>query len=411
MRPPLAGAAAALELISIHAPLAGCDLPSYGIVAAKYNFNPRTPCGVRPGAAAGFAKASTFQSTHPLRGATACRRCWNSTARFQSTHPLRGATACRRCWNSTARFQSTHPLRGATHRHGIQGADAHTFQSTHPLRGATRMIGYPAIDDIFQSTHPLRGATIEAYVYACAMHISIHAPLAGCDSPNTPLTNVQSEEISIHAPLAGCDSCAQGDNRRKHHFNPRTPCGVRRPPGNRRAERRNFNPRTPCGVRPLRDPRWLVHSGDFNPRTPCGVRPACRRCWSSTARFQSTHPLRGATGGRPAARGRCCYFNPRTPCGVRRGPVSPCGPVSPYFNPRTPCGVRQSLWTAAAESCRFQSTHPLRGATSKYLPSWMDLRISIHAPLAGCDFARLLPIGRGFHFNPRTPCGVRPAAT
>ena len=82
-----------LGKISIHAPLAGCDaiLPVLisrggdfnprtpcgvrrvraGCSAADHgDFNPRTPCGVRPvlKAVAGFA--NTFQSTHPLRGAT-----------------------------------------------------------------------------------------------------------------------------------------------------------------------------------------------------------------------------------------------------------------------------------------------------------------------------------------------------
>ena len=56
--------------------------------------------------------------------------------------------------------------------------------------------------------------------------------------------------------------------------------------------------------------------------------------------FQSTHPLRGATQRRKAYKRR-----------------------SPYFNPRTPCGVR----------------HRVRCAKG------FDTLISIHAPLAGCD--------------------------
>ena len=34
------------------------------------------------------------------------------------------------------------------------------------------------------------------------------------------------------------------------------------------------------------------------------------------------------------------------------------------FNPRTPCGVRLLLWTLRSKKPEFQSTHPLRGATS-----------------------------------------------
>ena len=36
--------------------------------------------------------------------------------------------------------------------------------------------------DKFQSTHPLRGATDRGYTYGSITEISIHAPLAGCDS-------------------------------------------------------------------------------------------------------------------------------------------------------------------------------------------------------------------------------------
>ena len=55
----------------------------------------------------------------------------------------------------------------------------------------------------------------------------------------------------------------------------------------------------------------------------------------------------------------------------------------------------------------FQSTHPLRGATMPYRPSRRRERISIHAPLAGCDTASARSKRSVLYFNPRTPCGVR----
>ena len=57
--------------ISIHAPLAGCD----GIVRKN------------------GLSILRFQSTHPLRGATAKDTDSTANKQFQSTHPLRGATA------------------------------------------------------------------------------------------------------------------------------------------------------------------------------------------------------------------------------------------------------------------------------------------------------------------------------
>ena len=37
-----------LRVISIHAPHAGCDDSTPLHITASYDFNPRTPCGVRP---------------------------------------------------------------------------------------------------------------------------------------------------------------------------------------------------------------------------------------------------------------------------------------------------------------------------------------------------------------------------
>ena len=78
----------------------------------------------------------------------------------------------------------------------------------------------------------------------------------------------------------------------------------------------------------------------------------------------------------------------------------------------------------------FQPTHPLRGATMLRPVPAPALRISTHAPLAGCDGGRrvlrplrppisthaplagcdtsgLSPTFWRANFNPRTPCGVR----
>ena len=77
----------------------------------------------------------------------------------------------------------------------------------------------------------------------------------------------------------------------------------------------------------------------------------------------------------------------------------------------------------------FQSTHPLRGATTMSSVIFEDNSISIHAPLAGCDYAGYVSAWRcqiSIHaplagrdqraaqgagvfrnFNPRAPCGAR----
>ncbi|CUP02100.1 Uncharacterised protein [Flavonifractor plautii] len=59
-------------IISIHAPREGCDICSQRARAPSWNFNPRTPRGVRRlKSYLSLALDGEFQSTHPARGATA----------------------------------------------------------------------------------------------------------------------------------------------------------------------------------------------------------------------------------------------------------------------------------------------------------------------------------------------------
>ena len=137
----------------------------------------------------------------------------------------------------------------------------------------------------------------------------------------------------------------------------------------------------------LRDEPRLRHEEHFNPRTPCGVRQAIPRHGGACGIFQSTHPLRGATAACAFMASSASYFNPRTPCGVR--PALATGPSIPtHFNPRTPCGVRLLVGVNVID----------------------DRIISIHAPLAGCDYSSFFAISARMNFNPRTPCGVRHGA-
>ena len=183
----------------------------------------------------------------------------------------------------------------------------------------------------------MRGATHHHLRRTGQRQISIHAPLAGCDTSKTD--RKASRSISIHAPLAGCDLCRSLEAVCSAYFNPRTPCGVRRHIVLRCRDVGHFNPRTPCGVRRCPCPLPLSHV-IFQSTHP--LRGATRS-WNSerlALRFQSTHPLRGATFVCSINRSKTSYFNPRTPCGVRQPVDSLFYPVYLHFNPRTPCGVR-----------------------------------------------------------------------
>ena len=117
-------------------------------------------------------------------------------------------------------------------------------------------------------------------------------------------------------------------------------------------------------------------------------------------------PLAGCDSNSENLRTRRPYFNPRTPCGVRPDRVRVLRRDG-HFNPRTPCGVRHHDDRHGRHRDKFQSTHPLRGATDTLALRPGVCSISIHAPLAGCDTARCRCCTCNAHFNPRTPCGVR----
>ena len=188
--------------VSIHAPHAGRDLehaieiaeeefqstrPMRGATAGRLPirqrpvcFNPRAPCGARPFAGIFRTSAEKFQSTRPMRGATGFPSACFPAALFQSTRPMRGATCSLDLFRLRCQFQSTRPMRGATHGHR-QAGRSQMFQSTRPMRGAT----FCKVDIFF------------------FLNVSIHAPHAGRDR----------ETPSISCPTV----C----------FNPRAPCGAR----------------------------------------------------------------------------------------------------------------------------------------------------------------------------------------
>ena len=153
---------------------------------------------------------------------------------------------------------------------------------------------------------------------------------------------LQKSAISIHAPHAGCD----------RHCTPLYELVV------------YFNPRTPCGVR-----HSLPHFAHFAifisihaPHAGCDTLPDG---WTaSRLAFQSTHPMRGATG-------------------------QDCKPF------------RTSVISIHA---------PHAGCDCKKPTIRQKKNISIHAPHAGCDEMHVCTTIHKRYFNPRTPCGVRPSA-
>ena len=121
------------------------------------------------------------------------------------------------------------------------------------------------------------------------------------------------------------------------------------------------------------------------PLTGCDVCPISIKI--AEAKFQSTHPLRDATEA-------IKYKNqtvdisihaPLTGCDGDKISLQKTGDISIHA-PLTGCDEQNKQEFPMYYI--FQSTHPLRDATSIPLLVQAEQLISIHAPLTGCDFTQ-----------------------
>ena len=175
------------------------------------------------------------------------------------------------------------------------------------------------------------------------------------------------------------------ENKRKRHFNPRSPHGERR------EDLSTFDIYSRISIHAPRTGSDFQHLCGFARlcafQSTLPARGATRRyrAASYSARFQSTLPARGAT-----AIQRCNVNDPN------------------YFNPRSPHGERRRVAAARTAAHIFQSTLPARGATGLQVPWHRRCNISIHAPRTGSDKVAVLGERADTrNFNPRSPHGER----
>ena len=311
----LAAALRRIKRISIHAPLTGSDAFTPEVFRRKKYFNPRSPYGERPEAAAITEVLQGFQSTLPLRGATRYFVRVQPQEGISIHAPLTGSDKLKtRGQSSTVNFNPRSPY-GERLIPASWGTWSRRFQSTLPLRGATWRIG--------------------------------------------ELLTLR--KISIHAPLTGSDGCQPNDVYTSLKFQSTLPL------------RGATLTRTSLP--------WF--SVNFNPRSPYGERLLAGQKVVIEAKFQSTLPLRGAT-----------LFSG----GNINGNI---------FQSTLPLRGATNFFNADKVDYLFQSTLPLRGATSIRALTFSSRAISIHAPLTGSDAAVQDPRRGARDFNPRSPYGER----
>ena len=167
----------------------------------------------------------------------------------------------------------------------------------------------------------------------------------------------------------GCDAFGCVCQWAVRHFNPRTPCGVRQViqwhlPRNAiisiHAPRVGCDPATPPAAAAQ---QISIHA----PRVGCDF--LVRSTSPPIRRFQSTHPVWGAT--RMGFKGTLVewLFQSTHPVwGATLSALCLMLGIS-HFNPRTTCGVRPALVSPLHNKDIFQSTHPVWGATNRLLCS------------------------------------------
>ena len=258
--------------ISIHTPHAGRDRVAERESNPNIYFNPHAPCGARLATVLTKSPRTEFQSTRPMRGATLHLPQFSDTQIFQSTRPMRGATLEQLLPPSWQKFQSTRPMRGATRviergkfvgaisihtphagRDGVLGARADKspdFNPHAPCGARPTQQYYGQYELGFQSTRPMRGATL-------------------------PRSRGKGQILfQSTRPMRGATAAQGRYSYQSTYFNPHAPCGARHYPKSIRLHPQKISIHTP-------------HAGrDPNRRSG--------RCWRST--FQSTRPMRGATG-------------------------------------------------------------------------------------------------------------------
>ena len=213
MRLIFAGGGKSDSYISIHAPLAGCDSTAIGLIAER---------------------SATFQSTHPLRGATFLVKRNEKVGSISIHAPLAGCDLLADLMNADSTISIHAPLAGCDLTLTAQECECDI--SIHaPLAGCDELEIKKLRREIISIHAPLAGCDLQ-YIgdTACAAFISIHAPLAGCDTSKSRRTTrkrqfqsthplrgatrcddvqIADNLISIHAPLAGCDSISCANQR------------------------------------------------------------------------------------------------------------------------------------------------------------------------------------------------------
>ena len=324
-------------------------------------------------------------------------------------------------------FQSTHPS-GVRLSFALGFIQPPNFNPRTPVGCDLREAARIEINSTFQSTHPSGVRRDESWPRKSGSYYFNPRTPVGCDIRASSSVRI-SDYFNPRTPV-GCDPRAFRPRIRCRIFQSTHPSGVRQDGCPITRTHMIFQSTHPSGVR--RSHAGRARIGEyFNPRTPVGcddmlhrffddrdisihapqwgaTRPSGR--WSTSRRFQSTHPSGvrldldapaldpenfnprtpvGCDGGQNLLQNLPTLFQSTHPSGVR---LTECGMmnISTDFNPRTPVGC-DPRGTRHHRRDRGISIHaPQWGATRVLALHKLNIEISIHAPQWGATIPALL---------------------
>ena len=345
-------------------PVRGATIARRKIAPFVNDFNPRAPCGARPRLAARRYYRSQISIHAPRAGRDRRKGLIFSEPRlFQSTRPVRGATAA--CGAEVLQITDFNPRAPCGARRGASTEiekevriSIHAPRAGRDLLCRSLLSSYP----YFNPRAPCGARHKQRGFFIMTDFISIHAPRAGRDLPQ--ISSIQS----------------------RIHFNPRAPCGARlssRFAGIKNCAFQSTRPvrgATKSGSPPCYTDSISIHAPragrdyefiknyqvnvHFNPRAPCGARLRVYAFYKVAAVFQSTRPVRGATFPIPEELAQIIISIHAPRAG--RDQAWQSERDAPFISIHAPRAGRD-LAGGALKSFRsgFQSTRPVRGATAK----------------------------------------------
>ena len=298
-------------------------------------FNPRPPCGGRPGAKRSRRWKNTHFNPRPPCGGRHLRLTRpRERGNFNPRPPCGGRL-------SEKKFIET-----------VLGISIHVPRVEDDVKRL--MLRYDRRP--FQSTSPVWRTTKQSYDRINLMTISIHVPRVEDDVK--AVKRKRMKNISIHVPRV------EDDNRN----------------GKKWFYEFNFNPRPPCGGRlKERYVGWAKSLISIHvPRVEDDLKYFMDL--GTAKEFQSTSPVWRTTKGMPIVRWADFQFQSTSPVWRTTGSQFKLYGVRAYFNPRPPCGGRRRMYPATRRKRIFQSTSPVWRTTNVVWSPVCAHLISIHVP-------------------------------